>query len=104
MSWIFLGIAGILEMVWAVGLKVSHGFSQFLPSILTIIAMMASFGFLALALKQLPLSIAYAVWTGIGIIGTTLAGVFFFGESMTFLHLLCIASIALGIVGLRLIS
>ena len=86
MSWIFLCIAGILEMVWAVGLKVSHGFSQFLPSILTIIAMMASFGFLALALKQLPLSIAYAVWTGIGIIGTTLAGVFFFGESMTFLH------------------
>lgn len=76
MSWIFLCIAGILEMVWAVGLKVSHGFSQFLPSILTIIAMMASFGFLALALKQLPLSIAYAVWTGIGIIGTTLAGVF----------------------------
>ena len=66
MSWIFLCIAGILEMVWAVGLKVSHGFSQFLPSILTIIAMMASFGFLALALKQLPLSIAYAVWTGIG--------------------------------------
>ena len=80
MSWIFLCIAGILEMVWAVGLKVSHGFSQFLPSILTIIAMMASFGFLALALKQLPLSIAYAVWTGIGIIGTMLAGVFFFGE------------------------
>lgn len=104
MSWAFLVVAGIFEMVWAVGLKFSHGFSQLLPSTVTIFGLVASFIFLALALKDLPLGTSYAVWTGIGIIGTSIAGIILFGESLTIPHLLCITCIAVGIIGLRVIG
>ena len=104
MHWIFLFIAGIFEISWAVGLKFSHGFSQIVPSVLTVICMVASFYFLALALKSLPLGTAYAIWTGIGTIGTVILGIILFKEPVTTIRLLCIALITTGITGLKLIS
>ena len=83
MSWIYLLIAGILEMGWAVGLKYTHGFSRLGPSVLTLVAMAGSFIFLSLALRHLPISMAYAIWTGIGIVGTVIAGLIFFQESLS---------------------
>ena len=83
MAWIYLLIAGILEMGWAVGLKYTHGFSNLVPSILTLISMAASFLFLSLALRDLPISMAYAIWTGIGIVGTVIAGLILFQETLT---------------------
>lgn len=104
MSWLFLFIAGIFEVTWAVGLKMSHSFTQFWPSVMTVAGMAASFVFLAIALKHLPLGTAYAIWTGIGIVGTTIAGVIIFGEQMSALHIVCISCIAMGIIGLRVIG
>ena len=104
MHWIFLFIAGLFEISWAIGLKFSHGFSQIVPSVLTIICMVASFYFLALALKSLPLGTAYAIWTGIGTIGTVILGIILFKEPVTTIRLLCIALIITGITGLKLIS
>lgn len=82
-------------------MKMSQGFSRLVPSLLTVVGMLASFGFLALALKKLPLSVAYAVWTGIGTLGTVLAGIFFFRETVSLPHLICVALILTGIIGLR---
>ena len=104
MSWIYLLIAGILEMGWAVGLKYTHGFSRLVPSILTLVAMAGSFIFLSLALRHLPLSMAYAIWTGIGIVGTVIAGLIFFHESLSSWQVLSVALIVAGIVGLRVTS
>ena len=104
MSWVYSLIAGIFEMVWAVGLKFSQGFSRLVPSVVTIGGLVASFVFLDLALRRLPLGTSYAVWTGIGIIGTSIAGIVLFGESLTLPHLICIACIAAGIIGLKLIG
>lgn len=104
MHWIFLFIAGLFEISWAVGLKFSHGFSQIIPSVLTVICMIASFYFLALALKSLPLGTAYAIWTGIGTIGTVIFGIILFKEPVSAIRLLCIALIISGITGLKLIS
>ena len=104
MQWIFLFIAGLFEISWAIGLKFSHGFSQIVPSVLTVICMVASFYFLALALKSLPLGTAYAIWTGIGTIGTVILGIILFKEPVTTIRLLCIALIITGITGLKLIS
>ena len=81
MNWIWLYIAGILEIFWAVGMKYSHGFTRLIPSLLTVAAMLASLGCLALAMRTLPLGTAYAVWTGIGTVGTVIVGMIFFGES-----------------------
>lgn len=104
MSWIYLLIAGILEMGWAVGLKYTHGFSRLVPSVLTLVAMVGSFIFLSLALRHLPISMAYAIWTGIGIVGTVIAGLIFFYESLSPWQVLSVALIVAGIVGLRVTS
>ena len=104
MHWIFLFIAGLLEICWAVGLKFSHGFTKLTPAIFTVACMIFSFYFLALALKQLPLGTAYAIWTGIGTIGTVVFGIILFKEPVTILRLVCIGFIVSGIVGLKLIT
>ena len=104
MSWLHLLIAGFFEIFWAVGLKMSQGFSKILPSVLTVAGMVASFYFLSLALKKLPLSTSYAIWTGIGTVGTVLFGVFYFGESLSTLKIICVAMIICGIVGLRILN
>ena len=104
MHWIILLIAGLFEISWAVGLKFSHGFTQIIPSIITVICMVASFYFLALALKHLPLGTAYAIWTGIGTIGTVIFGIILFKEPVTAVRLLCIGLIISGITGLKLIT
>lgn len=104
MSWTLLVIAGFLETAWAFGLKSSHGFTKLTPSILTIIGMIASFYLLSLALKELPLGTAYAIWTGIGTIGTVIVGIMFFKEPATFARILCIIFIVAGIIGLKLVS
>ena len=102
MEWIYLTVAGLFEIGWAVGLKYTEGFSRILPSLATLACMGLSLGFLGLALRGLPLGTAYAVWTGIGVIGTTVLGIHLFGESAAVLRLGCIALIVAGIVGLRL--
>lgn len=104
MHWIYLLIAGIFEVLWALGLKLSNGFSQIIISILTIFGMIASFYFLSIALKNIPLGTAYAIWTGIGTLGTVILGVILFGEPLNFLRLICICLILFGIVGLKIIS
>ncbi len=104
MHWIYLFIAGLLEISWAVGLKFSHGFSQLMPSMITVICMILSFYFLALSLKNLPLGTAYAVWTGIGTLGTVIFGIIFFKEPATVLRLFCILLILSGITGLKLLA
>ncbi len=104
MHWIYLFIAGMFEISWAVGLKFTHGFTHIIPSILTVIGMIASFYFLALALKHLPLGTAYAIWTGIGTIGTVVFGIILFKEPVTVMRLVCIALIISGITGLKLLT
>ena len=104
MNWIYLLIAGFFEIFWAVGLKFSQGFSKILPSIFTVIGMLASFYFLSLALKKLPLSIAYAIWTGIGTVGTVLFGVIYFGETISIAKIICVGLIIFGIIGLRILN
>lgn len=101
MAWIYLFIAGLMEIVWAIGLKYTQGFSRLGPSLVTVAAMIVSFLFLARALVNLPIGTAYAVWTGIGAVGTALLGILLFGESRDPLRLLCIALIVFGIAGLR---
>ena len=99
MSWIILFLAGLFEVCWAVGLKYTDGFTRPLPTLLTIAAMIVSIGLLGLAMKELPLGTAYAIWTGVGAVGTVIAGIFLFGESMALLRL---GSVALIVVGLLL--
>lgn len=103
MAWISLVIAGLLEIVWAIGLKYTHGFTRVLPSLITIAAMIASMGLLGLAVRTLPIGTAYAVWTGIGTVGTVLVGIAVLGESASLLRLLCVALIIAGIIGLKLL-
>ena len=104
MPWIYLFFAGIFEIGWAVGLKYTHGFTRLTPSLLTAAAMAVSLFLLGLALRSLPLGTAYAIWTGIGTIGTAILGIVLFAEPATALRLACIAMIAAGIVGLKLVS
>ena len=104
MHWFYLFIAGLFEISWAVGLKFSQGFSQIVQSVLTVICMIASFYFLALALKNLPLGTAYAIWTGIGTIGTVIFGILLFKEPVTAMRLVCIMLIVCGITGLKLLT
>lgn len=101
MAWIYLTIAGVFEIGWALGLKYTEGFSRLVPSTLTIIAMAISFGLLSISLKSLPIGTAYAVWTGIGAVGTALVGMFFLGEPREAARILCILLIVAGIVGLK---
>ena len=104
MHWIFLLIAGVLEVTWAVGMKYSEGFTVVAPSIVTGVCYIASAVFLALALKNLPLGTAYAMWTGFGIAGTSILGVLLFNETLSAMQVCCILLIVVGIVGLRLAS
>lgn len=102
MPWFILLLAGLCEIAWAIGLKHTDGFSRPLPTILTLAAMLASIALLGLAMKTLPLGTAYAIWTGIGAIGTLIAGILLFGESLTPLRLFSILLIAAGLIGLKL--
>ncbi len=104
MAWIYLFIAGIFEVVWAIGLKYTHGFTRLYPSLLTLSGMAVSFYFLAMATKQLPIGTAYAVWTGIGALGTAILGIILFQEPHNWLRLLFLCLILVGITGLKLTS
>jgi quaternary ammonium compound-resistance protein SugE len=104
MSWLYLIIAGLLEVAWAVGLKYTVGFTRLWPSVFTLSTMAASVGMLGLALRALPLGTAYAVWTGIGTIGTAVFGMLMLGEPAGALRLLSIGLIAAGIAGLKLLT
>jgi quaternary ammonium compound-resistance protein SugE len=104
MAWFILFVAGLLEVGWAVGLKYSEGFSRLWPTVATAAALLASLGLLGVALRTLPLGSAYAVWTGIGTVGTAVLGMVWFREPATVLRLVCIALIVVGIVGLKLAS
>jgi quaternary ammonium compound-resistance protein SugE len=104
MAWIFLFFAGLFEIGWAIGLKFTEGFTRLVPTLLTAASMIVSLGLLGLALKTLPVGTAYAVWTGIGTVGTALLGIWLLGEPATALRLSCIGLIVAGIVGLKLVS
>lgn len=104
MAWIVLFLAGLLEIGWAVGLKYTAGFTRLVPSTWTLLSMAGSFWLLAVALRTLPLGTAYAVWTGIGTVGTAILGIVLFGETTDALRLACIALIVAGIVGLKLVA
>ena len=101
MSWIILFFAGLFEVGWAVGLKYTDGFSRPLPTALTVGAMVISLGLLGLAMKELPLGTAYAIWTGVGAVGTVIAGIILFGESMALFRLASVALIIAGLIGLK---
>lgn len=104
MSWSLIVIAGLFEVGWAVGLKMSDGFTKLVPTVFTIITFILSFYFLFEAVKDLPIGTAYAVWTGIGAAGTVIIGILFFGESRDLVRILCLVLIMAGIVGLKLSS
>lgn len=102
MSWIILLLAGLFEVGWAVGLKYTDGFTRPLPTLLTVTAMIVSLALLGLAMKELPLGTAYAIWTGVGAVGTVIAGIILFGEAMTLMRLGSVALIVCGLLGLKL--
>lgn len=102
MSWGILVLAGIFEIFWTIGLKYTDGFTKLIPSLFTIVAMLVSFWLLSLSLKTLPLGTAYAVWVGIGTIGTVIAGIMLFGDSINIIRIISIAFIILGIIGLKI--
>ncbi len=104
MAWVYLIIAGIFEVIWAIGLKYSHGFSKLYPSLITLVAMVISFYLLSLATKTLPIGTAYAVWTGIGALGAVLAGIILFHEPFTVIRILFLCLLLAGIIGLKLTS
>ena len=104
MSWIYLVIAGMLEIGWAIGLKYTEGWTKLFPSLITGALMIASFYFLSLAVRVLPIGTAYAVWTGIGTVGAAVLGILIFGETRDLSKLVCILLIVSGIVGLKLTS
>jgi quaternary ammonium compound-resistance protein SugE len=104
MAWVWLAVAGILEIVWAIGLKYTEGWTRLWPSLGTGIAMIASFWCLAQALRVIPIGTGYAVWTGIGAVGTAILGIVLFAESAAWPRLACIAMILVGILGLKLTS
>lgn len=102
MAWIYLLIAGGLEIGWAIGLKYTDGFTKLVPTLITIPTMIASFLCLALAIRQIPVGTGYAIWTGIGAVGTALAGIILFGESAAPARIACLVLVVAGIVGLKL--
>jgi len=104
MAWFVLVVAGILEIGWAVGLKYTGGFTRLWPTVATLSAMIASMALLGLAVRELPVGTAYAVWTGIGTVGTVLLGILLFGEPADLLRLLFISMIVAGIVGLKIVT
>src|SRR6202008_4623610 len=104
MAWLYLFLAGLFEVGWAIGLKYTDGFSRLLPSLLTVAAMALSLALLGLALKNLPVGTAYAVWTGVGAVGTAALGIYLFNEPATLLRPAFIGFILLGIIGLKITS
>jgi len=102
MPWTLLFLAGLFEVAWAVGLKYTDGFTRWVPTTLTVAAMVASIVLLGFAVKHLPLGTAYAVWTGIGTIGTVILGIVLLGDSAAPVRIVCLALIVLGIAGLKL--
>lgn len=102
MSWLILLIAGLLEVVWAIGLKYTHGFTRLMPSLITVTAMVASVMLLSWAMKTLPVGTAYAIWTGIGAVGAAVAGIVLLGESASVARILSLCLIVAGIIGLKL--
>ncbi|MDR6367070.1 quaternary ammonium compound efflux SMR transporter SugE [Enterobacter sp. SORGH_AS_0287] len=102
MSWIILVIAGLLEVVWAIGLKYTHGFTRLTPSVITITAMIVSIVLLSCAMRSLPVGTAYAVWTGIGAVGAAITGILLLGESASLARIASLALIVAGIIGLKL--
>ena len=104
MAWLILFVAGLTEIGWAVGLKYTQGFTRPMPTALTVAAMVASLWLLGLAVRTLPLGTAYAIWTGIGTVGTVVVGILLFNEPATTLRIVCVALIVSGIVGLKLVT
>ena len=104
MVWFVLLMAGLFEVVWAIGLKFTDGFTRPLPTLATLVAMILSFYFLSIAMRMLPLGTAYAVWVGIGAVGTAVAGILMFQESVTALKILSLLLVVAGIIGLKLAS
>jgi quaternary ammonium compound-resistance protein SugE len=104
MAWTYLFIAGVLEIVWAIGLKYTEGLTKLVPSLITGVALVASMLFLALALRTVPVGTGYAIWTGIGAVGTAILGIVLFAEPATLARLGCIGLIVAGIVGLKLVT
>ena len=102
MSWITLFIAGLLEVVWAIGLKYTHGFTRLTPSVITVTAMIVSIVLLSWAMRSLPVGTAYAVWTGIGAVGAAITGILLLGESASLARIASLALIVAGIIGLKL--
>ncbi len=104
MAWLLLFAAGLMEIGWAIGLKYTEGFTRLVPSVLTLAAMAISLGLLGLALKTLPIGTAYAIWTGIGAVGTAILGIMLFDDPATLARLACIGLIVAGIAGLKLVT
>lgn len=104
MAWIYLVLAGLLEIIWAIGLKHTEGWTRLYPSLVTGATMIASFYFLSLGVRTLPIGTAYAIWTGIGTVGAAILGMIVFGESREVSKLICIALIVIGILGLKMTS
>ena len=104
MAWVYLVLAGLFEIGWAVGLKYSQGFTRFWPSVATVVSMAISLILLGVSLRSLPLGTAYAVWTGVGAAGTVLLGIMLFGESASAARLSCVGLIVAGMVGLKFLS
>ncbi|NGX96661.1 MAG: quaternary ammonium compound efflux SMR transporter SugE [Candidatus Afipia apatlaquensis] len=104
MAWTMLFVAGLLEIGWAIGLKYTDGFTKLVPSVLTIVSMIASVLLLGLSLKTLPVGTAYAVWTGIGSVGTAILGIWLLGDPATTMRIVCIGLIVAGIVGLKVVA
>ena len=104
MSWIILVLAGLFEVGWAIGLKYTEGFTRLWPTVGTVAAMAVSLGLLGIAMKSLPVGTAYAIWTGVGAVGTAILGVYLLGEPATVGRIVCIGLIVSGIVGLKAVS
>jgi quaternary ammonium compound-resistance protein SugE len=104
MAWVYLFLAGLFEIGWVLGLKYSQGFARFWPSLVTVVAMAISLFLLGLSVRVLPLGTAYAVWTGIGAVGTAVLGILLFAESADAVRLVCLGMILAGVVGLKLFS
>lgn len=104
MAWVYLVVAGLFEVGWAIGLKYTEGFTKLVPTTLTVGAMIISVVLLGIALRDLPVGTGYAVWTGIGTVGTALLGMYLFGDPATVARLTCIALIVAGIIGLKVVS
>ncbi len=104
MAWFILGIAGLFEIGWAIGLKYTEGFTRPLPTALTIASIVLSMGLLGLAVRTLPIGTAYAIWTGIGAVGTAILGIILFREPASVARIACLTLIVVGIVGLKIVS